>query len=72
MFPSRAPSGRKLAFTSSITGNAEIYTINIDGSGLRQVTHNSADGLAPAWSPDGRRITSSASTAPPPSRACGP
>jgi Tol biopolymer transport system component len=34
----------------------EIYTINPDGSGKRQLTHNNTDDLDPAYSPDGKRI----------------
>jgi Tol biopolymer transport system component len=34
----------------------EIYTINPDGSGKRQLTHNNTDDLDPAYSPDGKKI----------------
>jgi Tol biopolymer transport system component len=34
----------------------EIYTINPDGSGKRQLTHNGTADLDPAYSPDGKRI----------------
>jgi TolB protein len=34
----------------------EIYTINPDGSGKRQLTHNNTVDLDPAYSPDGKKI----------------
>ena len=34
----------------------EIYTINPDGSGRRQITHNTTNDMFPAYSPSGRRI----------------
>ena len=34
----------------------EIYTINPDGSGKRQLTDNNTDDLDPAYSPDGKKI----------------
>lgn len=34
----------------------EIFTINADGSGLRQVTRNGAANFCPFWHPDGKRI----------------
>lgn len=37
-------------------GNREIYSVNLDGSGLRRLTDSpSQDGL-PAWAPDGQTI----------------
>ncbi len=47
--PAPGLTGR-LAFQASSGG--DIYTINADGSGLRRL----ADGLDPAWSPDGTEI----------------
>jgi dipeptidyl aminopeptidase/acylaminoacyl peptidase len=43
------PTG-KLVFQTSMGGN--IYTINVDGSGLQRIT----DGMDPVWSPDGEQI----------------
>jgi Tol biopolymer transport system component len=39
-------------------GTSQIYTMNADGAGLRQLTSFPPDGGAadPAWSPDGQRI----------------
>jgi TolB protein len=37
-------------------GDYEIFTINPDGTGLVQLTHNSARDSDPAWSPDGKSI----------------
>ncbi len=56
LFQRWAPNGRKLAFASGMTGNFDIYTINADGTGQRNITSDPADELAPAWSPDGKRI----------------
>ena len=36
--------------------DAEIYTMNPDGTDIRQITSNNADDLQPAWSPDGRKL----------------
>jgi TolB protein len=45
-----------IAFYSNRDGNAEIYTINSDGTNLQRLTHNSTDDMAPAISPDGQKI----------------
>ena len=37
-------------------GDSEIYTINPDGSGKSQLTHNNIDDIDPAFSPDGKKI----------------
>jgi TolB protein len=34
----------------------EIYTINPDGSGKTQLTHNDTNDIDPAYSPDGEKI----------------
>jgi Tol biopolymer transport system component len=36
--------------------NMEIFVVNPDGSGLRQVTHNGAANFCPYFTPDGKRI----------------
>jgi TolB protein len=62
--------GTKIAFTSDpgggvsfpLPGNPfnypfkEIFQVNPDGTGLRQLTFNQYEERAPAWSPDGTRI----------------
>ena len=61
--PAWSPDGKKIAFTSG-TGlmvgmgktYADIYAINIDGSGLTQLTRDSGANGSPAWSPDGKQI----------------
>lgn len=54
--PAWAPDGTRLAFTSDRDGNAEIYAINVDGSGLANLTQNPAADTDPTWSPDGAQI----------------
>ncbi len=46
----------QLAFVSEGDGNAEIYVINADRSGLRRLTTHSGSDYDPAWSPDGSQI----------------
>jgi Tol biopolymer transport system component len=38
------------------TGDYEIFTIKPDGTGLKQITHNTTGDVAPAFSPDGTKI----------------
>jgi Tol biopolymer transport system component len=48
----------RIAFTRfPEVGDAEIYKMLPDGSGLKQVTNNSTHDVRPAWSPDGTRIS---------------
>jgi len=55
-----SPDGTAIAFNGNVTslGNA-IYTINSDGSGLKQLTNLKNTGeynISPTWSPDGKKI----------------
>jgi LysM repeat protein len=51
-----AGSGSRVAFMSARDGNWEVYSVNLDGSGLKRLTSNSANDGLPTWSPDGRSI----------------
>lgn len=50
-----APDG-KIYFSSIMSGNDEIWSINQDGSGQRQLTNNAADEFAPIVSPDNNSV----------------
>ncbi|MEA3439763.1 MAG: FG-GAP-like repeat-containing protein [Chloroflexota bacterium] len=45
-----------IAFYSERDGNAEIYTMNTDGSDQCRLTFNTYDDVSPVWSPDGSQI----------------
>lgn len=62
--PSWSPDGSKLVFYKYINPSDgsegyDLYIINIDGTGLRQLTNNrstTATDVSPAWSPNGQKI----------------
>ena len=61
--PDWSPDGLKIAFTSHPVDDnhlnstkAEIYVINVDGTGKQRLTFNTEEERAPAWSPDGTLI----------------
>lgn len=54
-----SPDGRKIAFVSTRDGGQNIYTMNADGTDLRQLTEQANRHLHssnPDWSPDGSKI----------------
>jgi Tol biopolymer transport system component len=50
--PAFSPNGKRIAFTRLGAG---IFSMNLDGTGLRRLTTNGRDSF-PAWSPDGKQI----------------
>jgi len=52
LYPAISPDGSKVAFSL----NDHIWVVNIDGSGLRQVTSGSRSETYPVWSPNGSLI----------------
>jgi TolB protein len=45
-----------IAFVSDQSGDYELWTVRLDGSGLHRLTRAKGMDDTPAWSPDGRRI----------------
>jgi Tol biopolymer transport system component len=45
-----------IAFDARVGGHYQIFVMNPDGSGLRPITHGTADRTEPSISPDGRTI----------------
>jgi Tol biopolymer transport system component len=54
--PAWSPDGRTIVFVSGRNGNAEVYAMDANGGGPRNLTQNPAKDVRPAWSPDGRSI----------------
>ncbi len=57
--PAWWPDGSGLVFTSDRGGGWALWSINLDGSGLRRLTPEGTDCAGwPVWSPDGRLLVS--------------
>ena len=54
--PDWSPSGQWIAFMSTRTGDAEIFVMESDGSGQKNLTNHRATDQAPSWSPNGQQI----------------
>jgi hypothetical protein len=54
--PDWSPDGKQIVFDSRRSGKAEIYIMQADGNGVRQLTHGEGDNREPKWSPDGKWI----------------
>jgi TolB protein len=55
--PSITSDGENLLFTSNIEGHTDIYTINRDGSNLRNITNSIGyDEILGSWKPDNKQI----------------
>jgi hypothetical protein len=52
--PKWSPDGRRIAFARRIQLNLKIFVMNLDGSGLLQLSDGNH--LGPSWSPDGSKI----------------
>ncbi|MFP6587381.1 MAG: hypothetical protein VB814_07025 [Pirellulaceae bacterium] len=55
-YPRFSPTGNLLAFTSTRSGNFDIYRMAADGTSMFQLTDHAGIDTRPAWSPDGLRI----------------
>ncbi|MEO7168095.1 MAG: DPP IV N-terminal domain-containing protein [Spartobacteria bacterium] len=49
-------AGTKITFIATRSGKKEVYLADVDGSNVRQLTHDNVISVHPSLSPDGRRI----------------
>ena len=55
--PSWSPDSRRVVFASNKDdGVYALFTIGLDGKGLRSVAPTASDNFEPSWSPDGDTI----------------
>ncbi|MEW5918886.1 MAG: Ig-like domain-containing protein [Gemmatimonadota bacterium] len=58
--PQWSPAGNKILFRADIDGRQDLFVINVDGTGLTNLTRSISDAMTdkrdPVWSPDGSRI----------------
>jgi Tol biopolymer transport system component len=57
VYPVWSPDGKQIAYYSNKNGVYQVYIMNPDGSGARQITEENAPGaVLPVWSPDGSQL----------------
>jgi Tol biopolymer transport system component len=57
MWPSWSPNGKKILFNApGVGGVGDIWVINVDGTGLTNLTQTPSGEARPAWSPSGQQI----------------
>jgi dipeptidyl aminopeptidase/acylaminoacyl peptidase len=54
--PTWSPDGRRLAFAIPLADGLEVFTIGVDGTGLRRLSDGPGSAGYPQWSPTGDRI----------------
>ncbi len=54
--PAWSPDGRYIAFSGIDGGISDLYVLDLQTSGVRQLTNDRYSDLQPAWSPDGETI----------------
>ncbi len=56
MAPSWSPDGTKLVYTSTRSGNSQVFVISANGGTPTQVTNEMNGAFNPVWSADGTQI----------------
>jgi Tol biopolymer transport system component len=55
-YPKWSPDGNRIAFSANPHGKFQIFVMNADGTGLKQVSHSAFEAIEEAWYPDGKKI----------------
>lgn len=55
-YPRFSPTGNVLTFTSTRSGNFDIFRMSVDGTGIFQLTDHPGIDTRPSFSPDGSKI----------------
>jgi Tol biopolymer transport system component len=54
--PFFSPDGKQLVYESAVAGKYQLFVMNVDGSDVRQITHDATNHDTPSWSPDGAKF----------------
>jgi tricorn protease len=54
--PMYSPDGKRLGFSSSRTGNGDVYVLTLGSGELARLTFDDANELVNGWSPDGKWV----------------
>ena len=54
--PAWTPDGKKIAFTSYLKRNPDLYLIDLDGKGLQRFSYSPGLNASPSWAPGGKEI----------------
>ncbi|MCZ2846158.1 MAG: DPP IV N-terminal domain-containing protein [Candidatus Bathyarchaeota archaeon] len=55
-YPKWSPDGKRIAYTSKLRGNYDIFVMDNDGSNITQITTSQKDEVEHAWFPDGKKL----------------
>lgn len=55
-YPAVSPDGTQIAYVAGEDGQFDVWVMNLDGTGRRQLTFDRATDTTPSWMPDGRSI----------------
>ncbi len=61
--PAYSPDGLLIAFSSSMSGDPELYLIDPNGEKVGQITNLTGIDISPTWSPDGKLLAFSSERA---------